>query len=316
MERDKYIHHGINFTEELMIKQNPFSLYDFLGYFIPGALVLHTVLLIPHLSIIHSATDLISIISLKDEFQIDKFIFFIIVSYSLGHLINYVSSITIERFANWKYDYPSKYLIGINHHQKYFRKDIKRKNFFYRIFLSIIILPIFIWDLILGEYLSFKDFYTKKLDVFLIEVITQKFLVLLDTIYPPDCDGLKDKDYHRILSHYVYENSKNHQHKLSNYVALYGFLRSLCFISVLIFWLYIIYLTNNIYEYFSILNYTGLFDLIKDISLLKICILLSITIISYIYFMAFMKFYRRYTLETYMLITIDKEIIVEKKNEK
>ncbi len=299
-----------------MIKQNPFSFYDFLGYFIPGAIVLQLFLLIPHLSSISSYTDLVNILSIRNEFQTDKFIFFIIISYSLGHLVNYISSITIERFANWKYDYPSKYLININHHQKYFRKDIARKNYTYRIVLSIIIFPVFTWDLILGEFLKFKEFYTKKLDNFLIEVITKKFLVLLDNLYPPDYKGLRDKDYHRILAHYVYENSKNHQYKLSNYVALYGFLRCLCLITVCSFWIYIMYLALDVCNYFTTLNYTTFINLLSDFSILKALFLLFISFISYIYFMAFMKFYRRYTLETYMLITIDKEIIVEKSEDK
>jgi len=294
-----------------MIKQNPFSLYDFLGYFIPGAIILQLLLLIPHLDSITTYNDLVNILSAKEEFQIDKFIFFIIISYSIGHLVNYLSSLTIERFAYWKYDYPSKYLININHHQSYFRKDIARKNLIYRIILAIIIFPVFIWDLVLGEFLKFKDFYTKKLDDFLIEVIIQKFLLLLDKLYPPDCDGLKDKDYHRILAHYVYENSKNHQYKLTNYVALYGFLRCLCLITVCGFWIYVVYIIISINNFYSNLSCIKLRDLLIAFSFSKFIILIIISFISYIYFMAFMKFYRRYTLETYMLIAIDKEIVVE-----
>lgn len=295
-----------------MIKQNPFSFYDFLGYFIPGAIVLQLFFLIPHLSSISTYTDLINILSVKEEFQTDKFIFFIIISYSIGHLVNYISSITIERFAYWKYDYPSKYLIGINQHQKYFRKDIARKNFIYRIILAILIFPVFLWDLILGEFFKFKDFYTKKLDDFLIEVITKKFLLLLDQLYPPDCKSLKDKDYHRILAHYVYEHSKNHQYKLSNYVALYGFLRCLCLIIVCSFWIYIVYLILGVYSYYSSFNYNGIVNMFLDFSIIKSLIIIGLSLVSYMYFMAFMKFYRRYTLETYMLVAIDKEIIVEK----
>ncbi len=36
------------------MKQNPFSLYDFLGYFIPGALVLYLYLIIEHLKKVNS----------------------------------------------------------------------------------------------------------------------------------------------------------------------------------------------------------------------------------------------------------------------
>lgn len=100
-----------------------------------------------------------------------------------------------------------------------------------------------------------------------------------------------DFDFHRIITHYVYENSKHHQAKMSNYVALYGFLRTLS----LIF--------NLLAIYFSIRIICFL-----DFNLNNGIILFTLTGISYLSFMAFMKFYRRYTLEGLMIIVIDKDI--------
>ncbi|WP_312920852.1 hypothetical protein [Empedobacter brevis] len=289
-----------------MIKQNPFSFYDFLGYFIPGAITLLLIFLLNNLDEIIDFNSLLSVITKNEEFQIDKFVIIVIVSYSLGHLINYLSSFTIEKYANWRYDYPSKYLLKIGHDYKYFRFDNKIKNPNFRFYLALVIFPVFIWD----EKLKLKVFYTKELDSLLINVIKQKSLILLNKLQVGNIksfDDINENDFHRILSHYVYENSKNHSSKLSNYVALYGFLRCMCLISVISFWLYVYYLIINICSYFN------KFDTISfyDISIFKFIILIGISCVCYIYFMAFIKFYRRYTLETYMIIAIDKDLVKE-----
>lgn len=273
-----------------MIKQNPFSLYDFLGYFIPGALLIYIYLFIEYLKNLTEPFKLTEFLKDTQDFQIDKFLFFIIISYSLGHLVNFISSITIEKYANWKYDYPSKYLLGVKNDTKFL------KTFsFKRIILIILILPISILDFVLGEFFKFKNLYTRKLDNLLIDIIKEKGTKLVNDLYKNlqgNTDGftIREHDFHRIFTHYTFENSKNHQFKLVNYVVLYGFLRTLSLITISLFW-YLVYLKlmigNDFICWYHFLI-TGL--------------------ISYTFFMAFMKFYRRYTLEGLMLIAIDKEI--------
>ncbi|MCH7408952.1 hypothetical protein MM239_06070 [Belliella sp. DSM 111904] len=295
-----------------MIKQNPFSLYDFLGYFIPGAVLFYIILLLLKIDDINSVNDVIRLINENMEFQFDKVLFFIIISYCLGHLINYLSSITVERFACWKYDYPSKYLLGINREQKYFQKDLRWQSIFIRFFIALLILPISILDFILGEYFLFKNFYTKKLDDFLIDVIKDKCLKLLDSIYPPDYKELRNYDFHRIISHYTFENSKNHQFKMTNYVALYGFLRALSLICCFLFWIFAIKGIREIADYFYLTSkYESYQFTIHDLNLQLTCIIVISSFISYLYFMGFMKFYRRYSLESYMLVAIDQTIVLD-----
>lgn len=293
-----------------MIKQNPFSLYDFLGYFIPGALFFYIILILLKGDNINSLNDIIIVVSENKEFQFDKVLFFIIISYCLGHLISYLSSITIENFSNWKYDYPSKYLLGLNKEQKYIPKKVRWQVKMFRGLLAIVIFPISFLDYILGEWFLFKSFYTKKLDDFLIEVIKEKNLELLDQLYPPDFRQIKEYDFHRIISHYVYENSKNHQFKMSNYVALYGFLRALSLICCFLFWLFAYKATSEIYEYIkNVINIDSFKFSTNDFNTGLFSILIFSLLASYIYFMGFMKFYRRYTLEAYMLVAIDRDII-------
>lgn len=287
-----------------MIKQNPFSIYDFLGYFIPGALVIYIFILLITITDFTNLNGIITALSSEKSFQLDNLLFFIIISYSLGHLFNFLSSITIERYSNWKYNYPSKYLMNLKPNHKFWLGT--KKIIAWKIILLILIFPVSILDYIFGELLGFKIFYTKKADGYIIETIKSKGIILLNQLGTPITKALRDYDFHRIFSHYVYENSKNHQSRLTNYVSLYGFLRVLCLISVLFFWLIIYKLHKKAYLFETFKEYY------KNSKYLLLVILLT-TLVSYVFFMAFMKFYRRYTLESLMLIVIDKELVDETK---
>lgn len=283
-----------------MIKQNPFSLYDFLGYFIPGALITYLIILINTVTNIGNIN--IQNFESGEEFQFDKFLFFTIVSYSVGHLLNFLSSITIERYANWKYNYPSKYLLNFIPEHKFWvgSKIVK----IWKVILSIFLFPIIFFDFFLGHVFGFKNFYTKRLDDFLVSIIKEKGLILINQLTPSPHKGIKNKDFHRIFAHYTYENSKNHQSKLSNYVALYGFLRSVTLICNISFWYLVIYIIK-IFNTEHLLSEN--WEEIRNF----VYFLFALSIVTYIYFMAFMKFYRRYSLEALMLIAIDKNLVVE-----
>lgn len=161
--------------------------------------------------------------------------------------------------------------------------------------MLIILLPTTIFDLILGDLFKFKNFYTRKLDPFLIEVIKEKGITLVNKLFKNKTDNqdvkkIRGYDFFRIFAHYTFEHSKNHQFKMVNYVSLYGFLRVLCLITTAAFWFVsgIMIFTNYLEP--------------------DIWTLISIGLINYTFFMAFMKFYRRYTLEGLMLIAINEDI--------
>ena len=215
-------------------------------------------------------------------------------------MINFISSITIERYANWKYNYPSKYLLNFVEDHKFWKGGFM--IIIWKIIMIVILLPVVIFDFLLGNIFNFKAFYTKGLDDFLVKLIKDKGLILFDKLSPIGQKDIRNYDFHRIFAHYTYENSKNHQNKLTNYVVLYGFLRTLTFISTLTFWFLILKLFRD---------YNGNVSLICNLNLNEnlIYTIFGLSIVTYIYFMAFMKFYRRYTLESLMLIAIDATLI-------
>lgn len=280
-----------------MIKQNPFSVYDFLGYLIPGSLVIYAYIIIDYLK--HNTNFNVSdFIKNFSNIKLEGIFFFIILSYTIGHLISFASSITIEKYANWRYSYPSKYLLDFEH-KGYWKSSSNWRDVVWRIVMIVVLFPCVFFDWIFGQILGFKRFYKKSLDDFLKDMIISKanrLLINLGLEQLKNIEKYKDGrvnnyDFHRIITHYAYENSKNHQSKMSNYVALYGFLRTLS----LIFNLLSIYFCIHIICFLEFNLYNAI-------------VLFMLTGISYLSFMAFMKFYRRYTLEGLMIIVIDKEI--------
>lgn len=276
------------------MKQHPFSLYDFIGYFIPGAVSIYLIQIVNTIKK-SNCVDLNIILTSFPTVKAEGILIFLIFSYVLGHLLSYISSITIEKYAVWKYGYPSKYLLDINTH-KYWTGAKKFHSIFWRIFLIFILLPTVILDFILGHFFGFKIFYSSKLDPMLIKLIKFKINCLAIKLGINPKNGFENgeankSDFNRIILHYTYENSKNHQSKLSNYVSIYGFLRTLTLITNILFWYFI----------FHTLLY-GIFDLRSYMTII------GISMVSYLFFMSFMKFYRRYTLEGLMILSIDKEI--------
>lgn len=100
----------------------------------------------------------------------------------------------------------------------------------------------------------------------------------------------KDSDTHRVIYHYMYENFPGHRAKMDNYVALYGVLRALTLIANL----FILYIWKCQVCY---LCHHLTWSMICDYPYMKVAFMVFI---QFLFFMAFMKFYRRFTLESFM----------------
>lgn len=159
------------------MKQNPFSLYDFLGYFIPGASLIYLVYIIG-LFKSNECLDLNLILNSLPTINTSGILLFLIIAYVLGHLMSYISSISVEIYANWKYGYPSRYLLNFPA-TSYWKGAKSFHSIFWRIFLLLFLLPTVIPDSILGRVFGFKIFYHKRLDSVLVKLIIFKANVLM-----------------------------------------------------------------------------------------------------------------------------------------
>lgn len=268
------------------IKQNPFSLYDFLGYFVPGAFAIYSLIFTYGHIYKNSSIELLrKYLSFNSP---ELYIPFIIFSYILGHFLSFISSITIEKYSNWAFGYPSKYLLGMPPAGYFTVGSPKTIRFLIRIFICIFMFPISILDYIFGKRLHMRELYTKKLDSLLIVVIKKKVEAILSECCASNYNSdLSEDDFFRYIYHYAVENAKNHAQKMQNYVALYGFLRTITLILVMLFWILLWHV------YYS------------EVSILKSLVLLTVySLIPYIFFMAFEKFYRRFSLEAMMATAV------------
>lgn len=288
------------------MEKNPFSFYDFLGYLFPGMLTLLIVIHIIYLKDTPSICDYFSITdfmnTVKNKLSFDwlkSTLILIILSYICGQIIAYLSSVTIEYFANKLYKYPSYYLLHgedrnfVYYWRTYFWDGLYFGNFIWRIILFFIAFPVTLFILLLGAPLKINKFITHPLDAYIRDSIQTKLFNLSQKLNLARPEINSDNDYHRIVMHYVYLNIPNCQRKTDNYIALYGFLRAICLISC-------IFTDILIIKGLSTINFSASFDW-KGFMLI-----ITMAFLSNILFMGFVKFYRRFTLENYMALLTEK----------
>lgn len=297
-----------------LLQKNPFSLYDFLGYLFPGAFALFLIIIVLAVDNL-TFNEIVCLFRDNAPFQsINVFntFFFIVVSYILGHILSYISSITIERWSLWLFGYPSEFLLDQRKNTSYWNSnvtscgtqkeafdfnDISKSIYFFilkrmmRFLMGLFLLPIYLPYVLLMS-VNMKGFITKPLDIHIRKSINDKVIGLANLI-SFTVPNNEDVDYSRIILHYyAHKQSILLFQKTDNYVALYGFLRSITLVLNLI--------TLIIF----------ILSICQDTLCINIGLILIFSILSFISFLAFMKFYRRYSLEVFMYLISDPEVPV------
>jgi hypothetical protein len=272
-------------------KQNPFSLYDFLGYFTPGAVFLYGLVAVANRFFGYK---------LHESFTAQGFnggettVALVLLAYILGHSLSFLSSVIVEKFSIWMHGYPSKYLLNSKHcgYLKNKGKDGEEEDLdsmpkVIRGLVWLFMLPVAVLDKVLGDWLNARNVYVKVLDDGLSQIILEKSEALLAD--KSDLHELPD-DFFRFVTHYALVNSEHHITSLKNYVALYGFTRTMTFLCILAFW-------GSLF----VVSFSG-----SESNVMKTILVVSIPF-SYIYYMAFNKFNRRFTLEAFMALAVNYE---------
>lgn len=279
------------------MQKSPFKLYDFLGYAFPGALVLLGILVTWDLSSLQSndviqlrqiVESAIKIFKTADWCNMAIFVFF---AYMIGHLVSYMSSMTVEKIAILLYGYPSEFLMGQADDplQNYKNGKVGDKQSIAIFLVYIFMSPLIVCELVFGYCLGVRQYLLKPVDENLRATINDKITKLIDKLQLTidlDENMSAKSDFHSIVHHYVYSRGHNGFSKLDNYVALYGFNRAICFVLDLGFIVLAIMMISGIVESSAILLFT-------------------LVILCYVFFMSFMKFYRRYSLENFMELIVD-----------
>lgn len=290
-----------------MMTKNPFSFYDFLGYLFPG---LTTLMLTAFVMYLYKTNGLN--VSIDNYIQINDFVdalegklglnwwestvLVVVLAYIAGHIVAYLSSVTIEYFANASMGYPSYYLLHKGEYRGVLSAFFQGKNewttwkIMYRIWVFSVLLPIIIFTM----PKTLRRFISRPLDEYVINSIQAKLMELSKTLSLNIPDVNFKADYHRIVMHYVYLNIPQSQRKTDNYVAIYGFLRAMALIACLFF------------DYLLVTQVLTI-NLFMPINWDAVKMLLIIFFLTNILFMGFVKFYRRFTLENYMALLTEKK---------
>ena len=311
--------------------KNPFSIYDFMGYLFPGIITLFFIQLIWD----GNENSIFNILNIENfegitnniekSINLETTVICVVIAYVIGHIIAYLSSVTVEYFANKTFGYPSEYLMDstkqswwqlflryyFNVSKEEFHEGESKKQMILRLMkkkiiwryvigrllwrftIGLILFPLSFMTFTLGFFLGINRFITRPLDKYLIAGIKEKFLFLTSKI---GIQNLKEKircDYHRVVMHYVYYNLPVCQNKTDNYISLYGFLRSICFI------------LNGMFIFINIKILPTL-DINDSLDEKKVWTWSILFTLSYISFLAFVKFYRRFTLENYMIMLTER----------
>lgn len=291
------------------MEKNPFSLFDFLGYFIPGAFAMFLVYFLQNPQGLEYYFTSTNISSLQTEISIIYLTFFIILSYTLGHVLSFLSTLTIENFTIWMFGYPFKNLIGIYRIEHYYVRKMKNPlqidwtitilSFFLRSLLALFLIPISICSISIGRILNLNNsIYKKELQEPYPHLLRNKITEVFHAIDPQLRIDFNNCDYNKLLIHHSYHINLAHQPKLMNYVALYGFLRVTSF-------------TFNVLSIYLFVHLLLMPDLNFSLTILtnkqyisEIIIFLISSFMTYVTYLGYLKFYRRYTQENLMILLL------------
>lgn len=271
------------------IKEKPFSVYDFLGYLIPGYLLHYGYLLLFNnpLCELNKITE-----NINNGNEILYYIQLLIVFYISGHIVSYLSSATIEKYLFKIFGSPADNFIG------YTNKN--RCICLIDIIVIVFLLPISAIDCVRKFIFSINKPHSNHLDETLQKCAKKKlkdFLIseinLCDPKIINNIDGVvhPNINYFSSAYYYVIENYPEHLQRINNYVALYGFLRSVTFVLVLFSWSFLI--NSRIFYEVSTINGKALFGSFE------------FSILSYITYLAYVKFHRRFSEHVVMGICVN-----------
>ncbi len=292
---------------------NAFSLYDFLGYLIPGGIFLVGFHLIPLPCFyeMHYFQAFSCLCSAQWTESLSSIAVFLTFGYMTGHALSYVSSMTVEKYSVWTIGYPSKYLLEENIRPSwkagtklyfadyFFPSFVKFQSglniqrwqiFVQRLIVFLIMIPYVFPILVLVFLIGLNESIRKVLPydfAILIQSRTQLF-IRQQKKYGETYDLTSGESF-RFLYHYTLERFNVHVVKMQNYVALYGFCRTISLINVLFFW------------WFSYTQRSCIWSLKYFLALV------ILSGLSSLFYLAFNKFFRKFSLECYMAIVTNLE---------
>lgn len=273
-----------------------FSAYDVLGYMVPGLALLA---LVDCSVAFHGGGMQLTYEAITTRYTSIPWkgaVALLLVSYYVGHLISFASSMTIERHARWCYGHPMRFLLdGEINYPGYFAAGGKTKNWsrLLRGLTGLALLPIAAFEFILLRTGIIKN-YIRSMGPEFNEAVGKALQALCAKAkmkrnpsreYPAEVELL--------AIHYTLESAPAHIHTLRNYVVLYGFLRSMTLVLV------VFTCAAALHVGLAVALKFGSFQAIGSFA----AVLLGCGLFCTVSYGAFLKFWARYNREALMGLT-------------
>ncbi len=265
------------------------SAYDFLGYLLPGVCFLA----LCDLSIFYHDTPAsfnhLAVYQRYSSVTWQGLPAIVLVGYFVGHLVSFVSALTIERHALWVYDQPSRFLVQEKRLNYLNAEDdtgspSSRISIVLRCFVFAFMMPVSVVERA-SHLCGFTWKYHRPMPKLIVDALKGALNDLSKRIYP-DAEnpmlppGKWGNGFESLALHCALETAPAHLLTLRNYVVLYGFLRSMTLILLLVFWV------------------TFIHQLLAHQFLLACVTLVAAVVVSTVSYAAFIKFWFRYHKET------------------
>jgi hypothetical protein len=236
-----------------------FSAYDFLGYLLPG-IVLLALMDVSYQFFLGTEVSIEWWAARYTKLSWENAIPLSLMGYFFGHIVSFISSVTIEHHAIRMYGHPDTFIVR-EVERKYFDpgKD-ENKNLWFIIlrfafrFLSLLFMLPVAWV----EYLAGRFAKCRTLDArmhaTLLTCLEQSERRLLSRLQLEKTDTqdqesepviIWDKGISRLGLSYALETAPAHLFTLRNYVVLYGFHRAMAFILLLVVWVCTVFALYN-----------------------------------------------------------------------
>ena len=225
----------------------PFASYDIAVYFGVGIIVLpFLIYVIDAIEVIKQNSSIFDDSGLSFTFNTFVIVFGLFSAYSIGHIIALLSSYIVEKFIHYWLGYPSdvwkKFAPGEDaeyfNHVKAHIKD--RASLPLIIGLVILYLPIIVPIIFIYLFKLF-GFYRPKLPIELASKLELKLKSTLDDFVFKNDDGVETKIFWmKIVEHEVANNNPMGYARLYNYLVIFGVLRSLALVFLIVSWFFIL----------------------------------------------------------------------------
>lgn len=276
----------------MRVERLPFTVYDIIGYLIPGAAFLLFASF--HFQSSLLKLDLADVASPVAALTI-FFVTAILVSYLLGHILSLIASETLEKLTLGFVGYPSEYLLRereysivksvgdaerlIETHMAICRNITNKEKALY--FRFVCYLPFFILSIFFELLILFRLLprLVKALESSASEIFDLKFKSVFGF---ERREAANSRDWFALVEYYVFHHSGASASRMYNYVTIYGFCRNMSLV---------LYLGG-------LLLAVHFFWMNGEIRFLAWATVSWIS--SFVLLLAFLKYFRRYSYEAIM----------------